>query len=255
VSPRSLLLTALALTGCLVEPLADDSARISLAVGGLPSMTTIADSASPWDAQGFFQLSKFPKLVRVAVETQDFELKTGTWPDAEHGIGAGEGSTGEVTVELQVPAGAGRRLRALAFVTAPQQVNVYQEQQAQPLDLIAGQTREIALPMVYRAPGSASISVRCATGDGGDWRPVEVSIVDARALVIHPSRPLVADLQGALTATIEGLPLARYHWVRTVVQNVTTVQRKIVDFRSQTFTVASVEDRALVNLVIPCEEL
>jgi hypothetical protein len=256
MSRRLALAAALALTGCLVEPLSDDGARISLAVGGLPPMTTLAASApSPWDSQGFFQLSTFPKLVRVAVEAQDFELKTGTWPNVEHGIGVGEGPAGEVTVELQVPAGAGRRLRALAFVTAPQQVVVYEEQQVQLLDLVAGQARDIVLPMVHRAPGSASIAVRCATGNQGPWQPSEVSVVDARALVIHPPRPVVADAQGALTAQIDGLPLARYHWVRTIVRHATTGQRQVVDFRAQTFAVASAGDQALVSLIIPCDAL
>jgi len=68
------------LGGCLVSPLPDeDELRIELA---LPPSGVRSPEATftPWDSQGLFHLEKFPKLVRVAVESQDYELRTGTWP-------------------------------------------------------------------------------------------------------------------------------------------------------------------------------
>ena len=251
------------LAGCLIEPLPDEPVRLSLAVevppaGERASMT----AATPWDDQGYFRLGwpdatsapRFPKLVRVAVEVNGLELKSGTWPDAEHGIGAGESSSGEVQVELQVQAGAGRRLRALGFLHDGQDVLTYQESGTVAVDLVAGKTVAVDLQMARRATAAASITVRCQSGSGGAWRPRGIALADASALVIFPELPLAEDAAtGALVAEPQ-VPVARYHWVRAILEHVTTKEVRYLDKRQQTFVTAAGQTTA-VNVSLPCEIL
>ena len=251
------------LAGCLIEPLPDEPVRLSLAVEVPPAGTRAPTAAtSPWDDQGYFRLGwpeenaapRFPKLVRVAVEVNGLELKSGTWPDAARGIGAGESPTGEVNVELQVQAGAGRQLRALGFLHDGQSVLTYEESRPVAVDLVAGKSVSVDLLMAKRATAKASITVRCQSGSGGVWRPRGIAPADARALVIFPEVPLEMDgATGALVATPE-IPVARYHWVRAVLEHISTKEVRYIDKRQQTFVTTAGQDTP-VTVTLPCELL
>jgi hypothetical protein len=251
------------LGGCLVEPLPDEPVSLSFAVEVPPAGTRAPTAATnPWDDQGYFRLGwpeenaapRFPKLVRVAVEVNGLELKSGTWPDAARGIGAGESPTGEVNVELQVQAGAGRQLRALGFLHDGQSVLTYEESRPVAVDLVAGKSVSVDLLMAKRATAKASITVRCQSGSGGAWRPRGIALADASALVIFPELPLAEDAAtGALVAEPQ-VPVARYHWVRAILEHVTTKEVRYLDKRQQTFVTAAGQTTA-VNVSLPCEIL
>lgn len=248
------LALALPLGGCLIEPLPDEPVRLAFSVEVPPSGTrAVMDTFTPWDTQGYFQLAKFPKLVRVAVEVKELELKSATWPDAAHGIGAGESSNGEVGVELQVQAGTQRRLRALGWLVDGQIARAYEETGTLTVDLVAGKTVAVDLPMIQRRTGVAAITVRCQAGNGGLWRPRGVALADARALVLFPEQPLVEDTSGALQVELD-VPIVRYHWVRTILERIDTKEIRYIDKRQQTF-VTSTTEKTPVNLTLPCEML
>jgi hypothetical protein len=281
------------LGGCLVEPLPDEPVYLSFGVGLPPvgvrtrfAATNESDSAAckdqtdndgdgkidckdedclpfctPWDGQGYFRLGwpdgtsapRFPKLVRVAVEVNGLELKSGTWPDETHGIGGGESSTGEVQVELQVQAGEGRRLRALGFLHDGQDVLTYEETGTVIVDLVAGKTQSVDLQMARRATAAASITVRCESGSGGSWQPRGVALADARALVIYPEIPLHEDAMHALVAKPQ-VPVGRFHWVRAILEHVTTRAVRYIDKRQLTFVTTAGQDTP-VTVTLPCEIL
>jgi hypothetical protein len=245
-------LAALALAGCLVSPLPEEEAlelRLELPASGV---RTPSAAFSPWDLQGLFHLEKFPKLVRVAVESQDYELTNGTWPDPSRGIGEGEGADGAVTVELSVPAGSGRRLRALGYlVDAEGEVKVYRELAPLTLSLVAGKVSEATLPMTAHPRGQVAFTVRCETGNQDPFQPFEVALVDAKALVMHPARRLAVDEVGALKVTIPA-PVGRPHWTRITLRNASLGQFMALDVRKPTYVVASEGETAVVDLVVPC---
>jgi hypothetical protein len=256
------LLLALACSSCLVTPVSEE-ATIALSTSlpllpadARPSAPLRNETFNPWDRYGYFQLSLFPKLVRVAVESSDYELASGTWPNPEQGIGAGEGPGGEVSVELRVPAGADRRVRALGFIADPTGVLVYEEQAAPSLTLVAGMTTDLTLPMVRGAWGRVVASARCEAGDAGPWDPVAVSLVDAKAFVIHPSQALRVDPSTqTLGVEIASVPVGRYHWPRTILQHRQSGEVKVIDLRQLTFLVKTQDERSLVNIVLPCDSL
>jgi len=94
--------------------------------------------------------------------------------------------------------------------------------------------------------------VRCEEGNAGAWQPVQVRLVDARALVIKPVRDLIPD-GDALKATYTSLPIGRAHWARIILKNSMQGQLRIIDYRKPPFTVASASETTAVNLVISCE--
>jgi hypothetical protein len=243
---------ALLAAGCLVSPLEETELlrlRLELPPAGERAATA---SFSPWDPQGLFHLDRFPKLVRVAVESQDYELRTGTWPDPQLGIGAGEAADGAVGVELLVPAGSGRRLRALGYLLGLDgEVHVYREEAPLALSLVAGQASEATLPMAGHPGGLVELTVRCETGTQEAWQPFEVSLVDAKALVIHPARQLLADGNGALKVTIAA-PVGRPHWTRLTLRNTSLGQLTTLDVRKPTYVVGVAGETAVVDLPIPC---
>jgi len=253
--PLLLVLAGCLETGCLVSPLEEEgtlsvSTRLPCAAASQRS----ALSFNPWDASGIFQLELFPKLVRASVETQDFELTTGTWPSPELGIGTGEGPEGEVSISLKVPAGTGRRLRALGFLVEGSAVSLYTEEAEVQLELVAGQTRELALPLKRMPTGKGVLSVRCEAGNMGPWVPVQAALVDARALVLYPSVPLVEDpVAGTIKADLGSVAIGRYYWIRTYLVNRAADMGKYLDKRLETFSIQSESETALVNTVLACD--
>ncbi len=244
-------LCVLCASGCFVSPFEEEilSLRLELPPG---AQRTASAAFSPWDLQGLFHLEKFPKLVRVAVESQDYELKTGTWPDPARGIGAGEAEDGAVQLELSVPAGSGRRLRALGYlVDAAGAVKVYREQAPLPLTLVPGTQSEATLPLVSHPSGQVELTVRCETGNQGPWLPFEVSLVDAKALVMHAPRRLELDATGALKVTIAA-PVGRPHWTRVALRNASLAQLAYLDVRKPTYVVAAEGEKAVVDLPVSC---
>jgi hypothetical protein len=247
--PAAFLLPLL-IGGCFVEPLAEEPSRLSLQVDSLPPARRAAATFSPWDAQGLFHLEKWPKLVKAIVEAQDFTLASGTWPDPPRGVGLGESDTGEVSIELEVSAGSGRRLRALGFVVMAGEVFVYREEKPLELDLVAGASSEASLRMVPHETGQIELTVRCEQGNTGPWLPTEAALCDATAFVLTPPRPLKSTLVGSLTARFEQAPVGRPQWVRLTVSN--GQQYLIVDQRKPTFSVARAGESRYVEVVIPC---
>lgn len=250
LGPAALLLLSHLVAGCFVEPLPEEPSRLFLQVDSLPAARRAASTFNPWDAQGLFHLEKWPKLVKAIVEAQDFTLASGTWPDPQRGVGLGESDTGEVSVELEVPAGAGRRLRALAFVVMSGDVFVYREERPLELDLVAGASSEARLRMVPHEAGQVELTVRCEQGNTGPWIPTEAALCDATGFVLTPPRPLKPTMVGSLTARFEKAPVGRPQWVRLTVSN--GQQYLIVDQRQPTFSVARPGESRYVEVVIPC---
>jgi hypothetical protein len=244
------------LAGCLVSPLDDELAAVELRLDLPPAPRQAFETFNPWDQQGLFHLEKFGKLVRVAVEAQDYELRTGTWPDPARGIGDGEASDGTVGVRLLVPAGAGRRLRGLGYLVAPDpklavdQVLVYREETPLDLELVAGRVSEATLALRPHPMGTVEITARCEHGTIDPYQPFQVALVDARALVIHPSRTLAKDASEALKATLE-VATGRPHWVRVTLRSGDKL--KLMDVRKPTFSLAAAGDKAVVDLPLPCD--
>ncbi len=249
--PSTLLL--LVCSGCFITSAEEEQAEVILSIG-LPTSTGYALSTEfdPWDKQGLFHLEAFPKLVRVAVEYEDYELVTGTWPDRELGVGDGESSSGEVGVILTVPAGRSRTLRALGYIALGEQVQVYRELTPYDLDLIAGVPASAPLAMVQHESGSVSLTIRCESGNQGAWVPIQVSLVDARAMVLWPSTLLTPDQNSALKVTITGVPVGRPHWVRVTLFNGVQGTSTALDVRRPTFIVGSPRDDIPVAFDIPC---
>jgi hypothetical protein len=211
------------------------------------------ETYTPWNRRGLFELEKFPKLVRVAVEVQDYELTSATWPDPDRGIGSGEGAGGEVQIELRVPAGTGRRVRGLGFVTDGARVQTYQEQAPLSLDLVAGKPADLTLPLVPHEAGAAEVTVRCETGNQGPWLPIQIAPVDAKALVLYPPRNLTADANQALQVLLEGMPVGRPHQTRIVLRNRTSGKLGELYLLKPTFTVMQSKEKLAATLVVPCD--
>ncbi len=248
------LLAALA-SGCLIQPVGEDDPWLELRLD-LPWVEhrQQATTFNPWDGQGLFRLEAFPKLVRVAVEHDDYELTSATWPDREAGVGDGEGDDGEAGVLLQVPAGAGRRIRVLAFhVGEDGEVSLYAESAELLVDLAAGEKLDLVADVSRQATGRVEGTVRCREGNVAAWAPVDVALVDARAEVVYPSVPVSPD--STTSALIFGVPavgLDRPHWARVGLVRASDGQRTFVDVRVPTFSVATRTEAVAVNITIPC---
>jgi hypothetical protein len=254
---RALSWLALLLAGCFVQS-REEATQIELTVGSLPSGRGPSSSFAPWDSQGLFHLEDyppgFPKLVRVAVETQDYTLTTGTWPDPQLGIGEGEKPGGEVSLTLEVPAGAGRRLTALGFVLMNGEVFPFHEDKPLALELAAGSTTEATLTLVPHPVGTVALTARCEEGNTQKWEPTEVALVDAKAFVLQPAQQLQLDpYTGSLTAIFPRVPVGRPHWVRLTVSNGQVFT--YVDKRSPTFSVSNAAELQPVTVTIPCKDL
>jgi hypothetical protein len=253
----ALLLANLLLVGCFVQS-REEATQLELTVGSLPPGRGPTASFAPWDSQGLFHLEDyppgFPKLVKVSVETQDYTLTTGTWPDPQLGVGEGEKPGGEVSLTLEVPAGAGRRLSALGFVIINGEVFPFHEDQPLALDLQAGNTTEATLNMVPHPVGTVEITTRCEEGNLLPWQPTEVALVDAKAFVLQPAAQLQVDeFSGSLTAVFQRVPVGRPHWVRLTVSNGTLFT--YIDKRTPTFTVSNQAELQPVTVAIPCKDL
>lgn len=251
----ALLLAALVLPlGCLVSPTEDaDTVRLSLAVAVPRSQTFAAGGFSPWDTQDRFHLDTFPKYVRVAAvpEGQDYEQAYATWPDPELGIGsAGEGASGEVAVDLDVPPGS-YRLHVLGFIVGEEQVTVYGEQQSPALSLAAGQSLDLDLVTRQLETGTLAISVRCQQGNYGEWQPHRVMLWDARAAVLYPAQTLVQTTTGALEVELLGIPVGREFWIRFIVKSQLTGDETAVEVR-KLFGLKQAGERLPVSYAIPC---
>ncbi len=251
------LLLAPLLGGCLVEPLPEEAEVVRLQLGvELPPVgqRAAAETTGPWDQQGLFHLDRFPKLVRVSVESQDYTLATGTWPTPEKGIGAGESATGEVAVEIAVAAGAGRRLTALGYLAGDGWVQVYREASPLSVDLVAGKTSDLKLDLFPHPAGSVEFSARCE--EDSSWRLTEVAAVDGRAFVIWPYQPLVdEDGSGVFRTTFHGLPTGRPYWARFRLQSKDGSQTALMDLRKPTFSVTAAGEKGVAAVTIPCQSL
>jgi hypothetical protein len=219
------LALGLTASGCFVSS-GDDSVTLVASVA-LPSSAPPdrADGFNPWDTQGFFVLAEmseggFPELVRVALELQDYELASATWPDPQKGIGSGRASDGSVELELTVAAGSGRLLRALGFYLEPgsaRQVRVYREQKPAALDLVAGRTTSVNLALAPYPTGTLDLTLQC-TASGGPWKPGSLALLDPLALVRYPDRPL-SESGGVWTQTVTGVPVGRSFWARVTLKD------------------------------------
>lgn len=248
------LALVLGLGGCLVQP-SDGEQTVTIGLSLRAPGPALQQGGTPpqlWDATGLFDLGRFPKLVRAAVWFEDYELAATTWPHPKTGLGSGEGPSGEVSLSLVVPAGANRRLRVLGYYhdAAARRVLVYSEAGTYRLDVGAGKTTELAVNTTLHRSGNLDLTVRCQSGDAGPFQPYAVALVDARALVLHPSRTLQSEA-GALKLAVRGLPADRPHWARVFVQT-PLGQAKTLDVRKPTFSVPAGSSTQAVNLVIPC---
>jgi hypothetical protein len=262
--PRSALPRRCALLGalaapaaCFVAPVAEPAPGVlRLAVElpvGAPRVAAASAQPNPWDGQGLFQLRVFPKYVRVAVELDDYELASASWPDRERGA-PDETSDGAVSVELKVPAGENRRLHLLAFVApAAAPLVAYAERAPLPLSLAAGEVTELILEAAPHDTGEIEATVRCKQGNVSSWEPSALEAVDARALVVHPPVPLAPGAStSALGCHLPAVPVGRPHWARIRLRNKATDEQAFVDVRQPTFAVAAPGERAAINLAIPC---
>jgi hypothetical protein len=254
------LLLALA-PACFVDPYPDDKlvpVSLSLGLASGSSILGANPTNSPFDQQDLFHLESFPKFVRVGVELDDYELTSGSWPDPDKGVGQGESASGEVQVELLVPAGPGRTVKALGYLLEQGQVKVYRQASTKTLDLAAGRTTDLSIYLVLHDAGTLDVSVRCQQGNSGKWQPQQISIVDARAQVVFPAVNLSLDpFTYALSAEIPGVPTGRPFWVRVFLKQSSSSggQIKFLDQRIPTFEVSSPNATTPVNLSIPCHIL
>jgi hypothetical protein len=252
---RALLLAALVLPlGCFVSPTDDaDTVRLSLAVAVPHSQTFAAGGFSPWDTQDRFHLDTFPKYVRVAAvpEGQDYDQAYATWPDPQLGIGsAGEGASGEVGIDLDLPPGS-YRLHVLGFVVGGEQVTVYGEQQSPTLSLVAGKILDLDLVTRQLETGTLAISVRCQQGNYGEWQPDRLMLWDARAAVLFPAQTLYQTTTGALEVELPGVPVEREFWIRFILKSQLTGDETAVEVR-KLFGLEKAGERLPVSFVIPC---
>ena len=245
--------------------------------------TSLATSPTfnPWDSEGVFLLEKWSKYVRVAVEHADgYELEPiqetkkandpcklcypGSWPSPTRGIGAGEGQYGEVEVELRLPAGDNRRLRALAFLveTGGTRVLVYKEdtiktgagEAVQTMDLTAGAELDLRVSMTSHPAGTVAANIRCnATSGAEEYVPTKLALRDARALVQYPFQALTRNAHDH-TAAVIGVPVGRPHYTVVQLQHATDATRlKTVVIKKPSFAVSTANDTQAVTLDIPCK--
>jgi len=120
---------------------------------------------------------------------------------------------------------------------------------------VAGRTESLTIKMVRHESGKLSMTVRCDSGNQGDWQPYRVSIVDARAAVVYPPVKLTLDpFTSALRAEVNGVPVGRPFWARVFVIN-TSGDVKFLDQRIPTFQLDTANDLTPVTLTVPCQLL
>ncbi|MFH1130164.1 MAG: hypothetical protein V1754_02440 [Pseudomonadota bacterium] len=246
-----LLLVCCCMFGCFVSPFPEDnSVQMVFSVGISGKQISAQTSADPWDSKGLFLLEKFPKYVRIAVEVEDYELEKGTWPDPKLGIGTGEGPNGEVEVQLTVPAGVGRRIRALGFLAESNRVLVYKEARAKEMELVAGGTLDVAVDMVAYESGSVRIVVRCEEGKEGPWIPDRLSLIDLSAQVLHPALNFEGNGEGAYLLDISPFPVGRTYWARIYQKN--GKEERSEDLRETSLNMLIAGENKNVALTVPC---
>jgi hypothetical protein len=247
---RCLLPLLIALEACFVTPLDDDDlAHVSLAVE-LPTTAAAVSVSNPWDEQDLFHLQVFPKYVRVAIELEDYERDIATWPDPQQGIGSGEQAAGEVDVVLDVEAGTDLRLRVLGFVADAGTVQVFREELAPTVDLVAGQTTDVTVDMVEHPVGSVTVSVNECQAVS-PWQPIRVSLVDARAQVIFLPRDLEPVTSG-WQAKLSSVPVGRTLWARVLLQNAETGQEGHINLPGIPIIVSTAGAEIQVSLDVSC---
>ena len=281
----ALLAAAALMVGCFVdstEPGHVVDLRLSL---NAPGSSVVATGAtfSPWDSEGVFQLEKWSKYVRVAVEHRDgYELEPlqdarqggqasdacalcypGSWPSPTKGIGAGEGEYGEVDVELKLPAGDNRRLRALAYLveTGKSRVLVYMEdtvktsagKTVKTMDLIAGSELDLRVSMTLHPAGKVNATIRCGASGADNYVPYRLALRDARAQVMYPFQALTRSTD-SYTTEITGVPVGRPHYTVIQLKHVTDGSLlKTVVVKKPSFAVTIPNDTLAVNLDIACK--
>lgn len=97
--------------------------------------------------------------------------------------------------------------------------------------------------------GLVALTVQCSGGMGA-WIPTSLSLVDAKAQVLHPARPLI-ESAGTYSLTVPGVPVGRHHWARVWLKN-SMNEFKPVDVRAPTFMVPWKDDTAIKTLTISC---
>lgn len=248
---------ALLASGCLISP-QEDVVKVALEVGVPPLSEPIgnliaADEA--WDAQDRFHLDAFPRFIRVAVEVEDYELATGSWPahPASQAKSWSLDASGEHPfIELPVPAGPGRRISALAYDHQAAGVTFYQSRAPAIVDLIAGKTPGVALEMVPGKTGSASISVQCTDYAYRPYVKGWLSVVDAKAQLVLPPRALEGRPPGFVPLQWEGLPLGRPFRMQVLLQDELTGAYRLLELVYPTFTVIDPNGLLGVKAEIPC---
>ena len=278
----ALLAVAALMGGCFVDssdPGYLVELRLSLNAPGSSVMATGA-TFSPWDSEGVFQLEKWSKYVRVAVEHKDgYELEPlqdarqggqasdacplcypGSWPSPAKGIGAGEGEYGEVEVELKLPAGDNRRLRALAYLVETGKLRVYKEdtvktsagKKVESMDLTAGSELDLRVSMTGHPAGKVNATFRCSTTSTDDYVPYRLALRDAWAQVQYPFQVLTEGTD-SYTAEVTGVPVGRPHYTVVQLKHPTDERKlKTVVVKKPSFTVSMANDTQVVNLDIPC---
>ncbi len=279
-----LTLSAALLAGCFVdstEP--EEVVQLTLSLGAPGTSLAASPTFNPWDKEGVFQLEKWSKYVRVAFEHKDgYELEPiqppkkaddpcalcypASWPSPALGIGAGEGEYGEVEVDLKLPAGNNRRLRALAYLveTGRSRVLVYREdtvktaagKKVQTMDLTAGAQLDLRVSMTMHPAGKVAATLRCTAATGAkEYAPARIALRDARAQVQYPFVKLT-QATGEISYTVEipGVPTLRPHYAVVELRQIEdTSKTRTLVIKKPSFTLSIPNDTLAVNLDIPCK--
>jgi hypothetical protein len=245
-----LALLALPLAGCLIQPLEElGSLGLSLDV---PGDAAGKPAAEAWDEQGRLHLDAFGKFVRVALRRpgDDYEQSSIAWPAADGT--AAEDPSGLVDLELSAAPGD-YRLEVLGYAVENGRVFAFREREGPPLSLIAGKLTEAAI--TTRLHGSGVLEVQLACRESMSPVPyikASISLVDARARVVLPPKPVPGNPPNFSAVEFVGVPVGRPFQVRVVLQNELDQSVRVLEIFQPLLTVNDTGGRQVGLLKIPC---
>lgn len=247
-----LLLAVLALagapSGCFIDPSAETTSGITLA---LPGDTAQGSAAEAWDLQDRLHLDKFSKFVRLSLSPlgENYEQTAAVWPPRSGE--AKEGADGQVTLDLPVAPGT-YQLSVLGYAIENDRFFAFQQREMAPLDLLAGKSKDTEIFLRLHDSGAVEFSLRCQNSVYLPFVTAQLSLVDARAHVVLPPVDLVGSPPTFAALTIEGVPINRPFQARVLLTNQLDQKTSVLEVYAPTFSVDEVGGRKLVILTVPC---
>lgn len=235
-------------SGCFIDPGAETTSGITLA---LPGDTAQGSAAAAWDLQDRLHLDKFSKFVRLSLSPlgENYEQMAAVWPPRSGE--AKEGADGQVTLDLQAAPGT-YQLFVLGYAIENDRFFAFQEREMAPLELVAGKSKDTEVFLRLHDSGAVEVSLRCQNSVYLPFVTAQLSLVDARAHVVLPPVDIIGSPPSFAAVTIEGVPINRPFQARVIFTNDRDHKTSVLEVYAPTFSVDEVGGRKLVILTVPC---